>query len=139
MDRECARCGQTFQTRRPEARFCSGRCRNSAQRARAKGQPERDPKAATPAGEPAETFKVAGTLAAVVAELTAAGVLESSTGQVAVALARRIDKGAESSAGLAALSRELRSAMSDAGRSSGAPMSLVDDLRKRREKRLSAS
>jgi hypothetical protein len=71
----------------------------------------------------------------VVAELQAAGRLDSSAGQAAVALARRIDDGAESSAGLAALTREMRAAMAEALARAEASGDALDELRARREAR----
>lgn len=134
MEVDCARCAQTFTAKRKAARFCSVKCRNAAARARAAGQPEslakpkrtRKPKAqATPTGA----------LGAVIAELTAAGRLDSSAGQAAVALARRIDDGAESSSGLAALTREMRAAMAEALSRVEVAGDALDELRARREAR----
>jgi hypothetical protein len=71
----------------------------------------------------------------VVGELTAAGRLESSAGQAAIALATRIDEGAESSAGLAALTRELRAAMAEALANVTEAGDALDELRARREAR----
>jgi len=50
----------------------------------------------------------------VAAELAHVGRLHSVAGVAALTVARRIDAGAESSAGLAALIRELRNCMADA-------------------------
>ena len=70
-----------------------------------------------------------------IAELTAAGRLDSSAGQAAVALARRIDDGAESSSGLASLTREMRAAMAEALSRVEASGDALDELRARREAR----
>jgi hypothetical protein len=61
--------------------------------------------------------------------------LDSTAGQAALALARRIDDGAESSAGLAALSRELRAALAEALSRVESQGDALDDLRARREAR----
>ncbi len=142
MERTCARCSETFQTPRPEARFCSKRCRTQASRARAKGEPESlkpkpepKPKRTRKAKAAPEPDAPVGTSGAVLAELQAAGRLQSSAGQAAVALARRIDDGAESSAGLAALTRELRAAMAEALARAEASGDALDELRARREAR----
>lgn len=141
MEATCARCAQTFSTSSRRARFCSPKCRTQATRARAKGETET---MAIPAkSKPKRTRKPAapepdapvGALGAVLAELRAAGRLDSSAGQAAVALARRIDDGAESSAGLAALTREMRAAMAEALSRAEATGDALDELRARREAR----
>jgi hypothetical protein len=138
MEATCARCAQTFSTSSRRARFCSPKCRTQATRARAKGEPETvaapKPKRTRKAKPQAEAVST-GTLGAVVAELQAAGRLDSSAGQAAVALARRIDDGAESSAGLAALTREMRAAMAEALSGAEATGDALDELRARREAR----
>lgn len=136
MDKTCARCARPFIAKRQVARFCSVACRNAAAAARAKGQPESKalpkPKASR---KPKPEATPTGTLGAVVAELTAAGRLDSSSGQAAIALARRIDDGAESSSGLASLTRELRAAMAEALARAEAAGDALDELRARREAR----
>ena len=136
MEATCARCAQPFSTSSKRARFCSVKCRTQATRARAQGQPE-----ALPAAKPKRTRKPkptdspTGTLGAVVAELTEAGRLQTSAGQAAVALARRIDDGAESSSGLAALTREMRAAMAEATANVAQAGDALDELRAKREAR----
>jgi ABC-type transporter Mla subunit MlaD len=137
MDQTCARCGGTFDAKRPAARFCSVRCRNQASRARAQGQPE----SIAPPAKPKRTRKPkaadspSGTLGAVMAELTDAGRLQTSAGQAAIALATRIDAGAESSAGLAALTRELSARMAEATANVAQAGDALDELRAKREAR----
>ena len=139
MDKSCARCARTFTAQRQVARFCSVACRNAAAAARAKGLPEAKaapkPKRTRKAKPTPEADAPVGTLGAVLAELRGAGRLDSSAGQAAVALARRIDDGAESSAGLAALTRELRAAMAEALARAEAAGDALDELRARREAR----
>ena len=137
MDQTCARCGGAFDAKRPVARFCSVRCRNQASRARAQGQPE----SIAPPAKPKRTRKPkaadspTGTLGAVMAELTDAGRLQTSAGQAAIALATRIDAGAESSAGLAALTRELSARMAEATANVAQAGDALDELRAKREAR----
>lgn len=139
MDASCARCGASFSPASKRARFCSVKCRTQATRARAAGQPESlapvKPKRTRKAKPAPEPDAPVGTLGAVLAELREAGRLDSSAGQAAVALARRIDDGAESSAGLAALTRELRAAMAEALARAEAAGDALDELRARREAR----
>jgi hypothetical protein len=137
MEATCARCAQTFSARSKRARFCSPKCRTQATRARARGEAETLPSKAKPkrTPKPQADAPISGTLGAVVAELRGAGRLDSSAGQAAVALARRIDDGAESSAGLAALTREMRAAMAEALSRVEASGDALDELRARREAR----
>ena len=139
----CATCSTDFDARSSRARFCSAKCRTAAHYRRTKlGIPEaRDPKPAPKAPAKgrkpkaqAEDFPT-GTLGAVIAELTAAGRLQTSAGQAAVALASRIDAGAESSSGLAALTREMRAAMAEATANVAQAGDALDELRAKREAR----
>jgi hypothetical protein len=135
METTCARCAQTFSAKSKRARFCSVKCRTQATRARAHGQPESiSPKPTrSPKSKPADS--PTGTLGAVIAELTEAGRLNTSAGQAAVALASRIDAGAESSSGLAALTREMRAAMAEATANVAQAGDALDELRAKREAR----
>lgn len=137
MTATCARCGADFETRRRSARWCSDRCRTQASRARKAGKPDTvkpqpKPKARKP--RPVEEAEV-GVTPAVIRELAAAGRGETSAGRAAVALARRIDDGAESSAGLAALTRELSCRMAEALADVETAADSIDELRARREAR----
>jgi endogenous inhibitor of DNA gyrase (YacG/DUF329 family) len=137
MEATCARCAQPFSTSSRRARFCSPKCRTAATRARAKGEPEMLAVPAKPkkVRKPKASDSPIGTLGAVRTELTEAGRLDSSAGQAALALAHRIDEGAESSAGLAALTRELRAAMTEALANVTQAGDALDELRARREAR----
>lgn len=135
MEITCARCAQPFSAKSKRARFCSVKCRTQATRARAQGQPEESPLAVKPKRTRKPKPPTSGTLAAVVAELTDAGRLDTSAGQAAVALATRIDQGAESSSGLAALTREMRAAMAEALANVAQAGDALDELRARREAR----
>lgn len=136
MDATCARCGDTFSPASKRARFCSVKCRTQATRARAAGQPESlAPAKPKRTRKPKAEVVPTGALGAVIAELTAAGRLDSSAGQAAVALARRIDDGAESSSGLAALTREMRAAMAEALSRVESAGDALDELLARREAR----
>ena len=141
MEATCARCAQTFSTSSRRARFCSPKCRTQATRARARGEaesvavPSKPKPKRTRKPAPLEADAPVGALGAVLAELRVAGRLDSSAGQAAVALARRIDDGAESSSGLAALTREMRAAMAEALSRVEASGDALDELRARREAR----
>lgn len=140
MEATCARCAATFTPGSKRARFCAVKCRTQATRARAAGKPEALPQAKPkakrkPKTSPAEDAPITGALGAVLAELTAAGRLQSSAGQAAIALARRIDDGAESSTGLASLTREMRAAQAEALSRVESSGDALDELRARREAR----
>lgn len=137
MTATCARCGSDFDTSRRSARWCSDRCRTQAARARKTGKPETvkaPAKAKARKARPVEEVEV-GVTPAVIRELVAAGRGETSAGRAAVALARRIDDGAESSAGLAALTRELSARMAEALADVETAGDMIDELRARREAR----
>lgn len=136
MTATCARCGADFETRRRSARWCSDRCRTQASRARKAGKPDtvKPPTKAKPRKARPVEVEV-GVTPAVVRELAAAGRGETSAGRAAVALARRIDDGAESSAGLAALTRELSCRMAEALADVETAADSIDELRARREAR----
>ena len=135
----CATCSSDFEARSSRARFCSSKCRTAAHYRRTKlGAPEAiNPPPAkakrTRKSKPGES--PTGTLAAVIAELTEAGRLQTSAGQAAIALATRIDAGAESSAGLAALTREMSARMAEATANVAQAGDALDELRAKREAR----
>ena len=134
MTATCARCASDFETARRSARWCSDRCRTAAARARKAGKPETSAKPKrrkpTPVAEPDH-----GVTPAVIRELEAAGRADTSAGRTAIALARRLDDGAESSAGMAALTRELSARMAEATASVESEGDGIDELRARREAR----
>ena len=139
MTATCARCGSDFETRRRSARWCSDRCRQAGARARKAGKPEtvKAPKPRKPRTDPAVEVDH-GVTGAVIRELQAAGRADSSAGRAAIALARRVDDGAESSAGLAALTRELSARMLEALAEVESTGDSLDELRARREARRAA-
>ena len=102
--RPCDSCGKPYDAKRPVSRFCSGTCRKRAQRAGLSG--------------PVPTVTLGGVdgpvSAATSAALEAAGMLDTPIGQSTVALARRMDANADTGAGLASLSDELRAAVAEA-------------------------
>jgi hypothetical protein len=116
---ECG-CGSRFDGR-PDKRYASEACSKRARRAEATSRP------ASP-----NTAKGGETVAAVRAELAAAGREETYLGAAALAVAARID---ESTAvmGFAALVKELRATMAEAMRGVQVADSRLDELRARRD------
>ena len=102
----CADCGAPFTAHSPRATYCGATCRSRARHRR-----QRDPQGIATA-LPMDTAP--GDLArAVERDLDTYGARDTTAGQTALALARRIDDGPESATGLAALSRELRATMTE--------------------------
>lgn len=128
MERDCDRCGHTYQARRSTSRYCSPRCRKQA---------SRHPKPDTPVTEMPDAPAV---FLATQRELRDAGSLDSALGHAALKLAALIDEsGATSGSAPATLVREWRVTLAEAVKRQAAPTSLIDELRKRREQRSSAS
>lgn len=141
MDRMCAAgCGTSLAGRTPRARFCSSDCRAKATKRRRKGQPEDigvvvpfapPPDESAPPDEP-DGPVTRSTLDV----LTRAERAETPSGQVALALARRIDKAADSGSSLAALARQLSETMAEALVGVVLEPDKVDELRARRDQKL---
>ncbi len=71
-------------------------------------------------------------------ELEQAGKLGSALGNTVLALASRLDAGADSASGMAAMAKELRTLMAALGAGQVMALDPVDDLKKRREQRRGA-
>lgn len=137
MERECA-CGRRF-TQKPgpgrprrKCEVCSPpEARRPAAPALSRPAAVVELQFAAPAAIPGPRGVVAATQDA----LEAAGRAETPLGAIALQLARTVVEGGHTASGLAALSKELRSALSAA--LEGAPQApdLVDELRERRARR----
>lgn len=103
MQRSCEVCGKGFEARLSTARYCSSTCRARKSRSKTGGAPLRV--------VPPSPVASSGVVEATQAALDAAGRAGSPHGQAALLLAARMDAGAESSSGLAALAREHRAAL----------------------------
>ena len=75
--------------------------------------------------------------AAVRAELARVNKSDSSLGLAALALAKRLDEGDDPGSAMAAMAKELRVVMNELLARAPAVADPVDELRKRRERRLS--
>jgi hypothetical protein len=131
----CQTCATTFPSRSSRARYCSDTCRSRARYARTIGHP-----IAAPMSDPLEVSP--GAVAdAIRHDLEVLGHAHTTLGLAALALAYRIDAGAESSTGLAALTRELRSCLAEAraqGDQSGDD-ALIEIKAKRAQRRAAAA
>jgi hypothetical protein len=131
MGRNCDSCGAPYFTRSPLSRYCSPRCAKRAQRT---GLARSAQGAATIAQPPAVTQEVE---AAVRATLEDAGRLSTPLGQVALALARRLDSpSGDTGAGLAALAKQLAATLAAVTADVRPADDLLDELRARRDRKL---
>lgn len=122
--RACDHCGRTYEAKRPTSRFCEAKCRV------AHHQQGGRPRVASVASVAVVS---SGLVESVTAELEAAGRLDSSLGQQALELARRMVS-EYSGSGASQVSRELRAVMSEAlGASTVADP--LDEVRNRRERK----
>lgn len=122
-------CGKTFEARHPKARYCSDRCRKRKGKADATvtALPTPQTEGERPVGSVERTT---------VQALSDAGRLDTPLGQVCLALARRLDFPAlDTGSALAAVAKQLETALASATRGSGAassPQQLKDELAERR-------
>ena len=123
MTKSCGSCGAAFESKRAAGRWCSDRCRKRAQRA-----PAPAVVLAVPPGE--------GELTEVTRlELQEAGRVDTSLGQAALLLARRLDStSADTGSSLAALVREHRATLAEATRGLKVAGDLLDELKARRDR-----
>lgn len=134
MRKSCVVCGTEFEAKRSAAKYCGARCR---QRAHRRPEAASDAKVLALSAELASETSAGGTAAATAVELERAGRLETALGQLALALARRIDAGdAETGSSLAALARQHRETLAEAVRDAQQAVDPLDELRKRRERKL---
>ena len=126
----CVVCGASFEAKRPAtARYCGATCRQRKRR----GAGPTD----TPAPVVSGTVEPIGVVAAVAAELSAAGRLNTSLGQQALKLAVRLETSkTDTGAGLASLSKELRALMVQALAGVTQVDDPVDEIAKRRDEKL---
>jgi hypothetical protein len=131
MERDCDRCGDSYEAKRSTSKFCSPRCRKQSSRhpEPAAGQPD-------PVRVLLDSFESASVFSATQVELREAGSLGSALGQAALRLALLIDmQGPLSGSAAASLTKEWRVTLEAAVKAKAAPVSLIDELRKRREQR----
>ncbi|AYQ98227.1 hypothetical protein SEA_CHEWBACCA_1 [Mycobacterium phage Chewbacca] len=128
MRRDCAVCGQAFEAKRPQAKYCGDTCRKRAQRggiAQQKHQQAPPVSSAAPASGLIETVQAA---------LEEAGRLNTIAGQHALELARRIVHAPGMNTGVAALSKQLQAVLAEAlAGSTAVAADPVDELKARRD------
>jgi len=99
MQRPCDVCGESYEAQRKTSKYCSSRCRVSAQRGASDV-----PVAVIPPADASETGDLE---TATAAELREVERDHSPLGLAAIALARRVDTGRDTGSGMAALVRQL--------------------------------
>ena len=129
MQRQCDTCTRLYEAKRITSRFCSPRCQKRARR--------------SPAGLSGASLltvpaPVDGPMTvATMAELVVADRVESSLGQSALLMARRLDTpGADTGSSVAALAREQRATLALALESATNVLDPADQLRLQREARI---
>jgi len=131
MERDCDRCGLTYEATRSTSKFCSPKCRKQASR-----HPEPHAGQSDPVRVMLDNFESASVFDATRSELREAGSLGSALGQAALRLALLIDvQGPMSGSAPATLVKEWRVTLGEAVKAQAAPVSLIDELRRRREQR----
>jgi hypothetical protein len=132
VTRKCDSCHQPYEAKRAASRYCSATCRVRANR---NGQAKKN-------NPPVAIVKSRRTSveAATLAELEAAGRVESAAGQQALALAALIDDPQGAFSAVAGWAREHRAALAEALRTDQVVQStsLADQLKARRDARRGA-
>lgn len=123
--RDCAVCGESFEAKRPQAKYCGDRCRKRAQRGGVNKA----------AAAPPQTEAVTGLVDAVRRELHTAGREDTVAGQHALELANRIVNAPGMNTGVAALSKQLQAVLAEALRGSQQVADPVDELKARRDRK----
>ena len=119
----CQACGEDFEARRRDAKFCSTRCRKRAQR-------HPGSRAAVDQGT---SVAAIGLVIATEAELEAAGKTDSVLGQLAIQLARRVATAGPAESGFSGLVKEFRAVRAEVLGRDQKQSDPVDEVKQRRE------
>ena len=128
MIRNCNSCGDEYEAKRPNSKYCGDTCRKRG--SRSGGSVVELPATPEPDDEPP-------LLAATRQELEKAGMAESALGQQAIELARRMSHPKAMGLSVAPISKELRSIMAELLKDAPTASSL-DELRARRDAKRNA-
>lgn len=147
MHRPCNVCGTVYEAQRSTSKYCSARCRMRVSRGvvTAPEVTERDITPVTVGDMPPVTvlvppsdLEVGPVETALLAELTEVERATTALGQAALALARRVDIGRDTGAGLASLVKQLEATAKAATanvKSEASPLDLMrDELAERRSR-----
>lgn len=146
MERSCNLCGTLYSPKRATSQYCSTACRTRATRLRQSGvraplaalTPTEAPAAAAPPAPTADGL-VLSLVTSTRKQLEAAERLDTILGQQALVLATRLEltTGIDTGSSLAAVSKELRAVMAEALAGVAVAEDPIDELRRRRELKLS--
>lgn len=121
MDRPCDVCGSVYDAKRPNSKYCGDTCRKRAQRG------------SVPADEQVPTLvpelEAGPVESALLGELTEVERAATALGQAALALARRVDIGRDTGAGLASLVKQLEATAKAATANVKSAASPLDQMR----------
>lgn len=126
MTRACDQCGVDYEAKRPSSRYCSARCRNRSARANG-GKPRPS------ASQPEATAPDSAIADHVAREL--GNQVDTAAGQMAIALARRLDANLDTGSAMAAVARELRTLIVEVLGNQPQAADPIDELRARRDRR----
>jgi hypothetical protein len=121
--RTCPVDGTDMSARRPSAKYCSDRCKKRAQRG-----------GTVVALPPAPTGPVT-VRASVLADLEAAGRVDTPLGQTALVLAERLDARADTGSAIASVAKQLQATLEAATSDATLAVNPLDELRARRAQR----
>ena len=139
MQRPCDVCGQSYEAKRSTSKYCSDRCRVAASRGAVTKHVDSIPETPVVTVLPDSSEAKGPVEAAALGHLRAVERDATTLGQAALALARRVDVGRDTGAGLASLVKQLEATMRAATadvRSEASPVDKMrDDLAARRAAR----
>lgn len=143
-ERDCEECGKRYSATRPHSKFCGTSCRVRASRREKRKEVARERATITqlhPTNEqltfdrPSTSVVATDVYDATHAELDAAGVVNTALGQIALKLARQLDRGEDTGSAQAQLAKELRAVLQQATSTSSVEKDPADELRERRARR----
>lgn len=132
MERKCEHCHKPFTAQRSTARYCSSTCRANNSLGVAPVPLD------TSAQADSTSESSAGLVQTLETELATAGVLETSEGQAALILARRIQAGSETGSSMAALSKQMVALKGEA-LASVSKRDQMDEVTRRRDAKMRAA
>lgn len=128
---KCEACGEEFVPKSKRSSTCSDRCRMRLSRARSSG-----PSSASAVDADVVVVAGAGVLVATLRELERAKRADSPLGQIALALAGRLQFGTtDTGSAVASVAKELRATLDAALAGAEREVDAVDELKLRREQR----
>lgn len=127
MTKACEVCGESFEAKRPSARYCGATCRQRAKRGASLTVVPEPPSDAT-----------APLVEATRATLETAGVLGTVSGQASLILAARIAAGRDTGAAIASMTKQLEASVA-AALASVSRADQMDEVTQRRDAKLRAA